>query len=192
MSMNPRLNRLQGDYKRLQELAARSPFVNIEEIEGTPPNKYQLRLTCKGITHIASDGSPVYSENHKLRIYLPDEYPREAPQFQMFSPVWHPNIAQAGLVCIGDAGDHGYAPSMGLDDLVVRIIEIIRYENIGLNSAFNLFAADWAANHLHLFPLDNRQILQEEISISILDEIAIVNLENGAIDPKLLNDINIL
>jgi ubiquitin-protein ligase len=101
----------------------------------------------------------------------------------MLTDVFHPNIARNGLVCIGDEGDHGYAPSMGLDDLVVRIVEIIRYENMGLNSAFNTVAARWANKHQGLFPLESSQIVSEElIEISILDEIQIVEQDTDGED----------
>lgn len=174
--MDPRLNRLRNDYDKMQELAARSPFVTIEATEGYPAEKYVLLLTCKGITDLDSSGRPMYSESHRLGIHLHDEYPRKAPVFQMITSVYHPNIAKNGLVCIGDEGDHGYAPSMGLDDLVVRIIEIIRYENMGLNSAFNLLAANWAGQNQNLFPLDTRQIVGEAlIEIDILDEISFID-----------------
>jgi len=139
--MNPRYKRLQAECDKLRELEERSPYVQILELEGSPPEKYLLSLKCKGITAVDGKGQPVYSYEHKLGIHLPPEFPRKGPVFQMFTQVWHPNIAINGAVCYGDEGDHGYAPSMTIDDLVIRIIEMIRYENIGLQSAFNLLAA---------------------------------------------------
>jgi ubiquitin-protein ligase len=187
MSINPRLNRLQAEYEKIRELSDRSEFVHILETEGNPPEKYLIQLTCKGISSI-NGSSPIYSENHHLGIYLPPEFPRKGPVFQMMTPVWHPNIAQNGAVCYGDDGDHGYSPSMGLDDLVIRIINMIRYENMGLNSAFNVLAAQWASHNQRLFPLDTSQIVQEKVDIDIF-EINIVTSENSKPDDNLLNDI---
>jgi ubiquitin-protein ligase len=181
---NPRLNRLRRDYEKLQELAARSPFISIQETQGTPPEKYVLHLTCKGITDIRN-GNPVYSESHRLGIHLHQEYPRKGPRFEMLTPIYHPNIARNGQICIGDEGDHGFAPSMPLDDLVIRIINIIRYENIGLNSAFNYKAAQWAHNNQSLFPIDTRRILLEELEINILDDIQITE-DEGADDLEIV------
>jgi len=170
--MNPRFRRLQRDYDKLQELAIRSPFVSVQAVEGHPPEKYIIDLTCKGITQLRAGNSPVYSQYHQLGIHLHDEYPRKGPNLQMLTPVWHPNIASNGLVCYGDEGDHGWAPAMGLDDLIVRVIQIIRYENIGLNSPFNTIAARWAAKHQSLFPLEQAQIVGEDLpEIEILEEI---------------------
>lgn len=159
--MNPRLSRLSCDYKELQELEARSPLVRIERTEGQPPFLYYVTLNCKGVTRVTEGGEPVYSRSHELLIELHDDYPRKAPHVRMLTPVYHPNIAQSGTVCIGDVGDHGYAPSMGLDDLVVRVVQMIRYENFNLSSVFNSLAQDWARDHLRLFPLDTSRILNE-------------------------------
>lgn len=180
MAENPRMKRLQADYARLLELSRRSTFVYLMDTEGNPPGKYELRLTCKGITHVEND-QPFFSEDHRLNIYLPPGYPRERPVFQMMTPVWHPNIARNGSVCYGDAGDHGWTPGMELDDLVVRLINMIRYENMGLNSAFNGPAASWAARNKHLFPLDNSQIARDDPMESIIigDEMVIIHPQGG-------------
>jgi ubiquitin-protein ligase len=168
--MDPRYNRLCKDYEKLQELASRSRFISIQGTEGSPPEKYVLHLTCKGITRIGPGDKPVYSRSHQLGIYLHPEYPRKGPVCQMLTPVYHPNIAGNGLVCYGDEGDHGWAPSMGLDDLVIRIVQIIRYENLNPNSTWNGDTANWARTHAHLFPLETSQIVSEElIDINILD-----------------------
>lgn len=172
---SPRYNRLQSDYRKLRELEAHSPFVRLLRTVGDPPTEYELLLTCKGVTHLAGE-RPHYSRAHRLLIKLPGDYPRGRPDFTLLTPVFHPNIsASSGSVCIGHEGDRGYAPSMGLDDLVLRIIEIIRYENWNEHSAYNAAAGRWAARNRHLFPLDTRQIVQKENRLSLVDEIRIVD-----------------
>lgn len=189
--MNPRLNRLKRDYEKLQELAARSPFVTIHSTEGNPPEKYILHLTCKGIREIAANQMPIFSESHYLSIDLHDNYPRKGPRFQILAektPVVHPNITANGQICIGDAGDHGWSPAMGLDDIIIRIIQMIRYENVGLKSAFNWEAAKWAAKNQQLFPLDTRQIVGEELlEITLIDNVTIVH--QSQVDDDLLDEI---
>lgn len=179
--MNPRLTRLRKDYENLLDLEARSSFVAIEQAEGDPPYEYRILLSCTGIRKLDAEGHPILSERHELHIKLPSTYPRKGPRFRMRTPVFHPNIGQGGSVCIGDEGDHGFAPSMRLDDLVVRIIRIIRYENIGLNSPFNGIARDWARQNTSRFPLDTRQIRGKELP-GLLDEIEILDPEQDAND----------
>lgn len=175
---NPHMRRLQVDYQKMKELDIRSPFVDILDTKGDPPYQYVLRLSCKGIVRLDSNERPIYGDNHHLGILLPEEYPRERPQFRFLTPLWHPNIHDpSGTVCYGDEGDHGFAPSMGLDDLIVRIIQMVRYENIGFNSPFNARAANWASRNRNLFPLDTRQIVEEDM-ILLVDDINIVDDSN--------------
>ena len=169
--MDPRIDRLRQDYVNMKELAARSEFVSIEQKEGDPPEKYVLHLTCKGIQRVNADGSPVITESFFLSVELHDEYPRQGPLFQILAditPVFHPNIANSGAVCYGDEGEQGWAPSMALTDVVVRIIRMIRYQNFGLESVWNEKAAEWAKENMEMFPLDERQIVRRD---SIWDEI---------------------
>ncbi len=191
MTINPRLKRLIAEYEKIREISERSQFIQILEVEGNPPEKYLLRLTCKGISSIGTDGQPIISEDHRLGIYLNPEFPRTGPVFQFMTPLWHPNIGANGAVCYGDEGDHGYSPSMGLDDLVLRVVQMIRYENMGLDSAFNIFAAQWANQHRNLFPLDTRQIIEEKIDIGDITEINIVTSGDSNPDNNMLDNITI-
>lgn len=177
--MNPRLNRLKSDHEKICELESRSPFVKVIKAVGNPPTEYTFRLSCKGITNLAS-GRPVFSEQHDVRITLPPNYPRVQPVLEMLTPIFHPNF-NGSTICIG----HSYSPSMGLDDLVIVIIQMIRYETLNPASAYNQEAVTWAKrNHI---PIDKRQILREEdIQINILDEINIVDNSDD-----LLGQINI-
>lgn len=187
MSGNPHIRRLQVEYQRMIDLSARSPYVTLLHTEGNPPDVYELGLKCRGITSIDPYGNPCFSSDHRLKVELPADYPRHAPIFTMLTPIWHPNIGAGGSVCIGDAGDHGFAPSMPLDDIIVRIIQIIRYQNIGLNSAFNLLAKNWAEKNLGLFPLESDQIVLEDLQIKLWDDGPIIGS-----DPDLEDDITII
>ena len=180
MSIDPRLSRLKADYEKIKELESRSPFVRIVKTVGNPPTEYTFRLTCKGIKSL-SGGRPVYSEQHDLRIALPTAYPRAQPELAMLSPIFHPNF-HGQTICIG----HSYSPSMGLDDLVVVIIQMIRYENYNPASAYNHDAVAWANKNQNKIPLDKRQILEEDIQIKLYNDISIVDSSDD-----LLGKINI-
>ena len=184
MGLDPHRSRLSADYTKLKELQTNSPFVEVLESTGMPPDKYVVLLKCKGITHLDAAGMPVYSEMHRLKIELPSTYPRNIPVLQMLTPVWHPNInSEQGWICMGHEGERGYAPSMSLEDLVVRIIQIIRYENYSREAYLNVSAFEWAKRNSHLFPLDASPIINVPIDISIFD------LDT---DNDLLDEISIL
>ena len=168
MSLNPRLSRLTADYEKIRELELRSPFVEIVKTkEGNPPTQYIFRLTCKGISKLLG-GRPIYSEEHSLKVSLPASYPRSQPKLEMLSSVFHPNFS-GNSICIG----HSYSPSMGLDDLVIAIIQMIRYENFNSHDPYNRSAVAWANKNKRLIPLDKRQIVEEEIGVKIFNDIQI-------------------
>lgn len=170
MAIPPHLRRLQADQDKLRKLQQLSRYIDIYETEGSPPEKYTLHLTCKGIREVRN-GAPVYSESFYLGIFLAANYPTERPLVQVLvdqTPVWHPNIAQNGLVCYGDEGDHGWSPASRLDDLVIRVVEMLRYENVGFESPFNGNASAWAAKNQHLFPIDTRQILDGDLTDDVV------------------------
>jgi ubiquitin-protein ligase len=169
MALDPRQARLRADHDKLLTLQSTSPFVEILEVRGTPPEEYVLLLKCKGIFRVFPNGSPEYSETHRLKVSLHPSYPRRIPELQLLSPIWHPNINTQGGICLGHEGERGYVPSMTLADLVVQIIQIIRYENYSQQYYINLAAFNWAKKHTSLFPLDTSPIWDESLEIHILD-----------------------
>ncbi len=185
---NAKITRLRNEYKDLQEIASRSPYIEIVDTDGrNPPEKYEIKLVCKGIRKLDSNGQPIYASEHKLRIFLPPGFPGERPLLSMMTPVWHPNIASSGNVCYGDQGDHGWAASMKISDLIIRLMEMIRYENVCENSAFNASAATWSVNHKHLFPLETGQIIYSEDDSLDPDDIVIYGN-----DPDIVDDLGIV
>lgn len=162
---NPRVKRLQNDYDKMRALESSSQYVTIEGTDGNPPDKYVVQLTCRSITSI-NGSQPVYGSFHRMGIDLHTDYPRKGPLVVMLTSVFNPNVFGNGVVCIGDKGDHGWAPSMGLDDLVVRVIETLRYEpeTVNPNSPANGIAADWMKRQNgNMFPLETGQIRGADI-----------------------------
>lgn len=159
----PHFRRLEADYEIMKTLAIRSPFVEIIQTEGKPPYQYLLHLTCRAVVSLNSSSRPVFGNDHRLFVLLPEDYPKERPRFVFQTPVFHPNVHPTGQVCYGDDGDHGFAPSMGLDDLIVRIMQMLRFENFNPRSAFRLDAAQWAVQNQSTFPIDNSQLLQDDL-----------------------------
>jgi len=153
---NPRLERLRTDYQRLQELAARSPFIRILSVQGSPPMDYTLQFTCRGVERLDNNGNPVYREDHRMRIVLGPQYPLAKPAVQCLTPIFHPNISSSGSVCIGREWSSG---GRYLDDLVIYLMQMVRYDGEGLTftpDAFNPAAYQWATQNRRLLPVDRR------------------------------------
>lgn len=148
-----RETRLKGDYRRLRELTAGNDLIQIESVEGDPPETYTIRFACRGVTAVGPRG-PVFGELHRVRLSLPVEYPTRPPQMRWLTPIFHPNINEEGTgVCV----DTWY-PSKFLDDLCIMLGRMIQYQNYNPFHSLRLDAAQWAQKNRHLFPLDRRPL----------------------------------
>jgi hypothetical protein len=88
--------------------------------------------------YVAGSGEILERDTHLLEVNLSLGYPRRAPQCRMLTPVFHPNFDDS-MVCIGDF----WAPSEGLDDLIIRIGRMIAYQEFNTKSPLNGLAAKW-------------------------------------------------
>ena len=146
--MSLRLRRLQADYERLQTRCAKSPYIRIRSTKGDPPERYEIVYSVKGL-RLDSKSQIIEATDHAVEIALTSGYPRQAPQCRMLTSIFHPNIDLAA-VCIGDH----WAAAEALDDLVVRIAEMITYQSYNTKSPLDGEAARWADQNQHLLPID--------------------------------------
>ena len=101
MSFDIRETRLRNDYGRIRDLVDRSDLIHVRATEGTPPEKYLIQFTCKGVEKVSPSGRPVYRETHEVSVYLHAEYPLKQPQLKWLTPIFHPNIHfNTGEVCL--------------------------------------------------------------------------------------------
>ena len=157
--MSLRLRRLQADYDRLRARCERSSYMRIHGTRGTPPERYEVEYRLKGLC-VGAQGQIAQATEHLVEIVLTSAYPRQAPQCKMLTPVFHPNI-DAAAICIGDH----WAASEALDDLVVRIAEIITYQSYNTRSPLNGEAARWADQNQLLLPVDRVDLWPAELRV---------------------------
>lgn len=161
MDPKTRLQRLRTDQDRLQELANRSPYVDILESRGNPPDFYKLRLTCRGVQRLDDAARPVYSESHIVEVSLGPEYPFQAPEpWYRSLPIYHPNISDRGKMCVNPGA---WEPGgTFLDGFVRYLMDMIRYKEF-TNDAYNPDAFRWASTHRDLVPVDSRPLFPEAV-----------------------------
>jgi hypothetical protein len=95
---------------------------------------------------------------HRVEIKLGSSYPRTIPELRWITPIYHPNISEIGMVCLGGYGTH-WVPSVQLDELCVMLWDMARYHNYDIRSPYNRDAALWVANQTAiLFPTDPRPL----------------------------------
>ena len=150
-----RLRRLQADFEKLSGYVRRQPRVRLVQVDGDPPDRYQLEYDVPGLRQVEDDFKIV--SNHRVEILLPASYPRLPPQCRMLTPIFHLNIAPHAI-CIGDHWSAGEP----LVSLVMRIGELITYQSYNTKSPLNGEAARWVDQHLDELPLDPVSMMPDD------------------------------
>jgi hypothetical protein len=155
MQETPRLRRLRNDLIALERLAAESSIFRFKAT-GSPPVQYSITFAGKGLCRDRGKIKIVHS--HLVEVKFGASYPRTIPEIRWLTPVYHPNISEIGMVCLGGYGTH-WVPSVQLDDLCVMLWDMVRYHNYDIRSPYNRDAALWVANQTAiLFPTDARPL----------------------------------
>jgi ubiquitin-protein ligase len=152
---SPRIRRLKSDLSALEALAAESSVFDFRP-SGTPPQLYILGFRGKSLAREKS--KVVVRDYHQVEIKLGASYPRTMPELRWMTPIYHPNISEIGMVCLGAYGTH-WVPSLQLDELCVMLWDMARYQNYDIRSPYNREAALWSANQTAFrFPIDQRPL----------------------------------
>jgi len=155
MHESPRIRRLRNDLTALERLRSESSVFEFQAT-GNPPNHYLINFKGRGLCR--DRGKVKFVNYHRVEIKLGASYPRTIPELRWLTPVYHPNISEIGMVCLGGYGTH-WVPSIQLDELCMMLWDMARYFNYDIRSPYNRDAALWVANQTAiLFPTDPRPL----------------------------------
>jgi ubiquitin-protein ligase len=155
MHESPRIRRLRNDLTALERLRSESSVFDFQA-SGNPPYHYLIILKGKGLCR--DRGKVKIVHYHRVEIKLGASYPRTIPELRWLTSVYHPNISEIGMVCLGGYGTH-WVPSVQLDELCMMLWDMARYFNYDIRSPYNRDAALWVANQTSiLFPTDSRPL----------------------------------
>lgn len=159
---SPQMRRLRSDAAAMEQLAAESSVLRFKS-SGKPAQRYLIEFHGRSL---AREGGKVrVRERHEVEIKLGASYPRTMPEIRWLSPIYHPNISEIGLVCLGGYGTH-WVPSLHLDALCVMLWDMARYHNYDIRSPYNRDAALWAANQTAFaFPIDARPLRDRRVAL---------------------------
>jgi ubiquitin-protein ligase len=155
MYQSPRVRRLRNDLSALERLRSESSIFRFVA-QGELPQQYHILFQGKGLWR--DRGKVRFHETHRIEIKLGASYPRAVPEIRWLTPIYHPNISEIGMVCLGGYGTH-WVPSVQLDELCIMLWDMLRYHNYDIRSPYNRDAALWVANQtVFLFPTDPRPL----------------------------------
>ena len=169
--MSMRIRRLFNEYQEISAAFKSHPHIFIKDVFGNPPERYLIEYKVTGL--VMENENIEKRNSHIVEIILPSEYPGIEPICRMSSPVFHPNI-DSNKICIADY----WAAGESLVDVIVRIGEIISYQNYNIKSPLNGEAAKWAGQNISRFPIDIAELsfqgMVEENTIGDEEEKAVV------------------
>lgn len=161
MAMNARLRRLYADYQSVRDEFSGHPYITVTPVQGDPPELYVVEYRVRGLELDPVSNRPKPRDYHKAQIYLSRDYPREKPKCILETPIFHPNFGS--YICIGDF----WAAGETLVDIIIKIGQMIMYQDYNPKSPLNAVAARWAAENERFLPVDNKDLYQPEIDLEI-------------------------
>ena len=159
--MNARLRRLYSDYQSVRDEFSGHPYISVTPLQGDPPEKYQVEYRVKGLELDPTTNRPRERNYHKALIYLHADYPRGKPKCVLETPIFHPNFG--AYICIGDF----WAAGETLVDIIIKIGQMIMYQDYNVKSPLNAVAARWAEENQRIFPIDRKDLYQPEVDLDI-------------------------
>ncbi|HEY8667058.1 MAG TPA: ubiquitin-conjugating enzyme E2 [Tepidisphaeraceae bacterium] len=147
-----RTRRLAADAQQMARAFGGFPLVKIVKTEGEPADLYQIVYMIEGLER--GPGEQVLRrDKHVVEIELTGDYPRLAPKCRILTPIFHPNF-DAATICVGDHWTAGER----LVDLVIRIGEMIAFQEYNIKSPLDAEAAMWADLNADKLPIDARPV----------------------------------
>ena len=89
-------------------------------------------------------GSPYENGIFDLELYLPDEYPMEAPKVRFLTKIYHPNIDRLGRICL-DILKTNWSPAFQIRTVLLSIQALLASPNPN-DPLANDVAEDWIKN----------------------------------------------
>lgn len=155
------MRRLKHDFAAMEKLRDESNILRFKSF-GQPVTRYLIEF--RGQSLARERGKVVISDRHEVEVKLGVSYPRTMPELRWITPIYHPNISEIGLVCLGGYGTH-WVPSLHLDELCNMLWDMARYHNYDIRSPYNREAALWAANQTtYAFPIDARPLRDKRVA----------------------------
>jgi ubiquitin-protein ligase len=149
---SPRVIRLENDYNLLRTKFDGHPYIVVQPLGVTPPEKYRVVYKVPSL-RLDPQNRPIVSNVTVVDFELPSGYPKLKPTAIATEPVFHPNFGE--YVCIADF----WSPAQSLADIILEVGEMLQWQKYNVLSPLNAVAADWAVKHRSDLPVGELDLL---------------------------------
>jgi len=158
---------LRKQYTEGLALAAASDVLELRPLceANAPPQRYLARFHCQGF--VENRGQITKADRFDIGIYFPDQYLREANNFEVISWLWpqnvfHPNV-KVPFVCLGEF----LRPGTKLVEILFTMHAIITHHKWAAHSPLNETAAQWTRANQSRLPADKRPLKRRALDLQI-------------------------
>ena len=153
-NLNPRMKRLESEYRELRATFDSDPNVDIVAMGPAPADKYRIVYRVPSLRLDAAN-RPVIMPTTVGDIELPSGYPKVPPIAKTIldDVVFHPNFSPQ-KICLPDH----WSPARQLVDIIKEIAAMLQWQRCNINSPLNAAAAEWSQSHPGDIPLGNIQV----------------------------------
>jgi len=160
--VNPRLNRLEADYRELRKRFDGDPNIIIQPNGALPPERYTVIYKVPSL-RLSSTNSVVVVDQTVIQVVLPATYPKERPFVSSIDLVFHPNFGMDQSVCIAD----WWSPARSLADIFVEIGDMLQMRKYNVQSPLNAQAAEWSVINESTLPIGQVDLGITDVVISL-------------------------
>ncbi|EEU05095.1 Ubc13p [Saccharomyces cerevisiae JAY291] len=115
-----------------------------DPVPGITAEPHDDNLRYFQVTIEGPEQSPYEDGIFELELYLPDDYPMEAPKVRFLTKIYHPNIDRLGRICL-DVLKTNWSPALQIRTVLLSIQALLASPNPN-DPLANDVAEDWIKN----------------------------------------------
>lgn len=115
-----------------------------DPVPGITAEPHDDNLRYFQVTIEGPAGSPYEDGLFQLELYLPDDYPMEAPKVRFLTKIYHPNIDRLGRICL-DILKTNWSPALQIRTVLLSVQALLASPNPN-DPLANDVAEDWIKN----------------------------------------------
>jgi len=142
MTKDPRIERLLSAYDKLVQLESKCHGMFKFRVLNNRYSAYSLEF--HGIEGLYMERGLIKKRtDHRAELHIPAEFPLKMPKAKWITPIFHPNIAKNGDVCIGTR----WTPMKGIDKIIIELANMIQYASYNLDNPYDYSAKRWVGQN---------------------------------------------
>lgn len=122
------LKKLQNSLTIIPILYQETEKLVSEPVPGITAEPHEDNLRYFKVTIEGPQQSPYENGVFELELFLPDDYPMEAPKVRFLTKIYHPNIDRLGRICL-DVLKNNWSPALQIRTVLLSVQALLASPN---------------------------------------------------------------